>query len=87
MIRTRVHTGLKRAKDQIKRDGHFITKHGEVRKRLSRPNADPDKLRKARAALAKGIASSRPPSRLALGLAQWPSSRLRWRRRTSLLPR
>jgi DNA invertase Pin-like site-specific DNA recombinase len=55
MIRTRVNAGLKRAKDQIKRQGHFVTKHGEVKKRLGRPNADPDKLRKARAELAKGI--------------------------------
>jgi DNA invertase Pin-like site-specific DNA recombinase len=50
MIRTRVNAGLKRAKDQIKRDGHFVTKRGKVKKRLSRP-ADPDKLRKARAEL------------------------------------
>src|SRR5215813_1486667 len=28
MIRQRVHAGLKRAKDQIKRQGHFVTKHG-----------------------------------------------------------
>jgi DNA invertase Pin-like site-specific DNA recombinase len=55
MIRTRINSGLKRAKDEIKRKGHFVTKHGEVKKRLGRPNADPDKLRKARAALAKGI--------------------------------
>src|SRR5215471_14336169 len=37
MIRTRVNAGLKRAKDQIKQKGHFITKHGEIRKRLGRP--------------------------------------------------
>jgi len=47
MIRTRVNAGLKRAKDEIKRKGHFVTKHGEVRKRLGRLGADPDKLRKA----------------------------------------
>src|SRR5262249_16250760 len=29
MIRTRVNAGLKRAKDEIKRKGHFVTKHGE----------------------------------------------------------
>ena len=52
MIRTGVRTGAKHAKDQIKRDGHFITKHGEVRKRLGRPNADPVKIRKAQAQLA-----------------------------------
>jgi hypothetical protein len=38
-------------KDEIKRKGHFVTKHGEVKKRLGRPNADPDKLRKAWAEL------------------------------------
>jgi DNA invertase Pin-like site-specific DNA recombinase len=32
MMRTRVNAGLKRAKDQIKRQGHFVTKHGEVKK-------------------------------------------------------
>jgi hypothetical protein len=54
MIRTRVRAGLKRAKDQIKRDGHFVTRGGEVRKRFGRPDADPTKLRKAQAELAKG---------------------------------
>jgi DNA invertase Pin-like site-specific DNA recombinase len=55
MIRMRINAGLKRAKDQIKRQGHFVTKNGEVKKRLGRPNADPDKLRKARAELGIGI--------------------------------
>jgi DNA invertase Pin-like site-specific DNA recombinase len=43
MIRTRVRAGPKGAKDQIKCNGHFVTKQGEVRKRLGRPGADPDK--------------------------------------------
>jgi hypothetical protein len=30
MIRARVNAGLKRAKDEIKRKGHFVTKHGDV---------------------------------------------------------
>jgi DNA invertase Pin-like site-specific DNA recombinase len=68
MIRTRVNAGLKRAKDQIKRDGHFVTKHGEVKKRLGRPNADPDKLRKARAELAKGIGINRVAKAVGLGV-------------------
>ena len=34
IIKTRINAGLKRAKDQIKQNGHFVTKHGEVRKRL-----------------------------------------------------
>ena len=68
MIRTRVNAGLKRAKDEIKRKGHFVTKHGEVRKRLGRPSADPDKLRKARAELAKGIGINRVAKMVGLGV-------------------
>ena len=69
IIRTRVNAGLKRAKDQIKRNGHFVTKHGEVRKRLGRPGgADPDKLRKARAELAKGIGINRVAKAVGLGV-------------------
>jgi DNA invertase Pin-like site-specific DNA recombinase len=68
MIRTRVNAGLKRAKDQIKQKGHFVTKHGEVKKRLGRPNADPDKLRKARAELAKGIGINRVAKMVGLGV-------------------
>ena len=68
MIRTRVNAGLKRAKDQIKRQGHFVTKNGEVRKRLGRPNADPDKLRKARAELAKGIGINKVAKAVGLGV-------------------
>jgi DNA invertase Pin-like site-specific DNA recombinase len=68
MIRTRVRAGLKRAKDQIKRDGHFITKHGEVRKRLGRPGAEPEKLRKARAELAKGIGIVKVGKAVGLGV-------------------
>ena len=68
MIRTRVNAGLKRAKEEIKRKGHFVTKHGEVRKRLGRPGADPDKLRKARAELAKGIGIGKVARMVGLGV-------------------
>ena len=68
MIRERVNAGLKRAKNQIKRQGHFVTKHGEVKKRLGRPNADPDKLRKARAELAKGIGINKVAKAVGLGV-------------------
>jgi DNA invertase Pin-like site-specific DNA recombinase len=68
MIRTRVNAGLKRAKDEIKRNGHFVTKHGEVKKRLGRPGADPDKLRKARAELAKGIGIVKIAKAVGLGV-------------------
>ena len=67
MIRTRVNAGLKRAKDEIKRKGHFVTKHGEVKKRLGRPNADPAKLQKARAQLAKGIGINKVAKMVGLG--------------------
>jgi DNA invertase Pin-like site-specific DNA recombinase len=68
MIRTRVNAGLRRAKDEIKRKGHFVTKHGEVRKRLGRPSADPDKLRKSRAELAKGIGINKVAKAVGLGV-------------------
>ena len=68
MIRTRVNAGLKRAKDQIKRQGHFVTKHGEIRKRLGRPRAEPDKLRKARAELARGVGIVKIAKAVGLGV-------------------
>jgi hypothetical protein len=52
---------------------HFITKHGEVRKRLGRPNADLAKIRKA----AKGLASSRSLWRSASASARSLCSRMR----------
>jgi DNA invertase Pin-like site-specific DNA recombinase len=58
MIRTRVRAGLKRAKDEIKRNGHFVRRNGEMRRRLGCPGAEPSKLRKAQAELAKVLASS-----------------------------
>ena len=57
-----------RAKDEIKRKGHFITKQGEVKKRLGRPSADPDKLRKTRVELAKGIGVNRVAKMVGLGI-------------------
>src|SRR5215831_16287885 len=67
IIRTRVNAGLKRAKDQIKRNGHFVTRNGEVRKRLGRPNADPKKVRAAQAELAKGFGIIRVARMVGLG--------------------
>ena len=68
MIRTRVNAGLKRAKGQIKRDGHFVTRNCEVRKRLGRPSADPVKLCKAQAELAKGLGIIRVAKLVGLGV-------------------
>ena len=67
MIRTPVNAGLKRAKDQIRQKGHFVTKHGDVKKRLGRPNADPEKLRRARAELAKGVGINKVAKMVDLG--------------------
>jgi DNA invertase Pin-like site-specific DNA recombinase len=67
MIRTRVNAGLKRAQDQIRQKGHFVTKHGDVKKRLGRPNADPEKLRRARAELAKGVGINKVAKMVDLG--------------------
>jgi hypothetical protein len=50
------------------RKGHFVTKHGEVRKRLGRPGAEPDKLRMARAELAKGIGIVKVAKAVGLGV-------------------
>jgi hypothetical protein len=68
MIRSRVDAGPKRVKNQIKRQGHFVTKHDEVKKRFGRPDADPDKLRKARAELAKGIGIVEVANAVGLGV-------------------
>jgi hypothetical protein len=57
-----------RDEDQIKQKGHFVTKHGEIKKRLGRPNADPDKLRKARAELAKGTGINKVAKLVGLGV-------------------
>jgi DNA invertase Pin-like site-specific DNA recombinase len=67
MIRTRVNAGLNRAKDQIKRNGHFVTRNGEVRKRLGRANADPAKVRKAQEELVKGLGIIRVAKLIGLG--------------------
>ena len=66
MIRTRVRAGLMRAMNQTKRDGHFVTKYDEVRKRLGCANADP----------AKFAAQSRHrqvDKQVGLVWARWPS--------------
>jgi DNA invertase Pin-like site-specific DNA recombinase len=54
MIRERVASGMDRVRDEIERTGRYTTTAGTTIKRLGRPNADPVKLRKARAALAEG---------------------------------
>ena len=42
-------------KEKLARDGKFTSKKGRVRRRLSRPGAEPDKVELARQELAKGI--------------------------------
>jgi DNA invertase Pin-like site-specific DNA recombinase len=55
MIRPYVSAGLSAIKTKIKRDGRFTSKAGIVRSRLGRPGAEPEKIGRARAELAKGI--------------------------------
>ena len=44
MIRQRVRAGLRIIQDKIARDGKFVSKAGNVRRRLGRPGAEPDKI-------------------------------------------
>jgi DNA invertase Pin-like site-specific DNA recombinase len=55
MIQQRVNAGLSAIKAKIKRDGHFTTKAGIVRRRLGRPGAEPSQMARARQELARGI--------------------------------
>jgi DNA invertase Pin-like site-specific DNA recombinase len=55
MIRQRVNAGLGAIKARIKRDGHFTTKAGVVRRRLGRPGANPTQIARAQVELAKGV--------------------------------
>jgi DNA invertase Pin-like site-specific DNA recombinase len=55
MIQQRVNTGLNAIKAKIKRDGHFTTKAGIVRRRLGRSGAEPSQMARARQELAKGV--------------------------------
>jgi DNA invertase Pin-like site-specific DNA recombinase len=55
MIRQRVNAGLGAIKARIKRDGHFMTKAGVVRRRLGRPGADPTQIARAQIELAKDV--------------------------------
>jgi DNA invertase Pin-like site-specific DNA recombinase len=42
MIRQRVRAGLRTIQEKIARDGKFVSKSGQVRRRLGRPGAEPD---------------------------------------------
>ena len=55
MIRQRVNAGLSAIKAKIKRNGHFTTKAGIVRRRLGRPGAEPKQIARARHELARGL--------------------------------
>jgi hypothetical protein len=57
-----------RSSQRVKRDGHFVTRNGEVRKRLGPPSADPAKLRKAEAELAKGFGIIKVAKAVGLGV-------------------
>jgi len=59
MIRQRVNAGLTVIKAKIKRDGHFTTRAGIVRRRLGRPGAEPKQIARARQELANGLGIGR----------------------------
>jgi DNA invertase Pin-like site-specific DNA recombinase len=67
MIVARVNAGIARARDTIARDGHFISKAGNKRKRLGRPNADPKKVAQARRELANGTGVLKTAKLVGLG--------------------
>jgi len=55
MIQQRMNASLSAIKAKIKRDGHFTTKAGIVRRRLGRPGAEPKQIARARHELARGL--------------------------------
>jgi hypothetical protein len=59
MIQQRVIAGLGAIKAKIRREGHFTTKAGIVRRRLGRPGADPEQITRARHELARGLGIGR----------------------------
>jgi DNA invertase Pin-like site-specific DNA recombinase len=67
MIRQRVNAGLTVIKAKIKRDGHFTTRAGIVRRRLGRPGAEPKQIARARQELAKGLGIGRVARMTGLG--------------------
>ena len=77
MIRQRVNAGLGAIKARIKRDGHFTTKAGIVRRRLGRPGADPAQIARAQVELAKGLGIGRVARMTGLGaqVSTWRAAR------------
>ena len=68
MIRQRIRAGLGVIKAKLARDGKFVSKAGKVRRRLGRPGAEPDKIERARLALAKGIGIGKVAREVGLGV-------------------
>jgi DNA invertase Pin-like site-specific DNA recombinase len=66
MIRQRVRAGLIKVK--LARDGKFISKKGNVRTKLGRPGAEPNKMELARRKLAKGIGIGKVAREVGLGV-------------------
>jgi DNA invertase Pin-like site-specific DNA recombinase len=67
MIRQRVRAGLKAIKAAIERNGKFTSKAGVVRRRLGRPGAEPEKMERARLALARGVGIAKTARLTGLG--------------------
>jgi DNA invertase Pin-like site-specific DNA recombinase len=68
MIRQRVRLGLNVIKEKLARDGKFTSKAGNVRRKLGRPGAEPDKIERARRELAKGIGIGKVAREVGLGV-------------------
>src|SRR5262245_19269135 len=68
MIRQRVRAGLRVIKDKLARDGKFESKAGIVRTKLGRPGAEPEKLERARVALAGGHGILKVAKAIGLGV-------------------
>ena len=67
MIRQRVNAGLSAIKAKIRRDGHFTTKAGMVRRRLGRPGAEPKQIARARHELGRGLGIAKVARMTGLG--------------------
>jgi DNA invertase Pin-like site-specific DNA recombinase len=67
VIGLRVNAGLSVIKSKIKRDGHFTTRAGIVRRRLGRPGAEPKQIARARHELANGLGIGRVARMTGLG--------------------
>jgi DNA invertase Pin-like site-specific DNA recombinase len=67
LIKKRIQLKLDAKKDEIRRNGKFVTKAGIVRSKLGRPGAQPEKLAQARELLNQGLGIRKIAAQLGLG--------------------